>query len=694
MAIPLGNRVPAPCLPIVARVSAARQLAVPLRAALVRHPTLPLAAVALITFVWFAASNGGFDSTTWYPGALIILTLVVIGALTVPAASVPRLVKVAALALVAYAAWNYLSIAWADQKGEAWDGANRTFLYALTFALFAVWRPRGRVAATLLILYSVGVATVGLVELLRAAAASDPGGFFSEGRFASPAGYMNANVALWFSALWPCVVLGARRELHAALRGLLIGSGVLLCGLAVLGQSRGWLFTAPVAGLLIVAFVPRRVRTVLTLGFVLGVTAIVTDTLLEVYRTAGERGFDTAVSGAVRALVIAALLGGIAAALLAALEQRLPRPSRERERQSGRALAAIALVAVVAGLVVFVSVKGSPFTVISNGWEEFKTQPSPYGGASRFTGSLGTHRYDFWRVAWDRFKASPIGGDGSDNFQQPYLAARRSPNAPRYPHSVELRTMSETGFVGTALLVVGVGAALWAGVLATRRRRGLGAAAAAAGLGAFVYWVVHGTIDWFWEFPGLGAPAFALLGLAAGLLPRPPIRSMRRARVAVGRRAVALALFVCVAGAGALSLVAPWLSQLLQDHAVATWREDRASAFSALDAASSLNPLSPTPKLLAGSIALRLALRGESERYFREAIERDRGDAYAHLELGALLAQSGRRDEALAILGRARRLDPRDDLTAGVLRRVRSGKPVDIAKVNRQLARRTAKLAR
>jgi hypothetical protein len=673
----------------VAAVSAARQLAVPLRAALIRHPAAPLAVVALLTFIWFAASNGGFDGTTWYPGALIVLALVVIGAVTVPAAAVPRLVAVASLALIAFAAWNYLSIGWAAQKGEAWDGANRTFLYALTFVLFAVWRPRARTAVALLILYSVGVATVGLVELLRAAAASDAHGFFSEGRFASPAGYMNANVALWFSALWPCVILGARRELHPALRGLLIGAGVLLCGLAVLGQSRGWLFTAPVAALLIVAIVPRRVRTVLTLGLVLGVTGIVTGTLLAVYRAAGGAGFDAAVTDAARALVVAALLGGLLGALLAALEQRAPRPSRRRERQSGRALAAVVAVAVVAGLAVFVSVKGSPFTVASDAWHEFKTKPSPYGGASRFTGSLGTHRYDFWRVAWDRFKASPVGGDGSDNFQQAYLAVRRSVDAPRYPHSVELRALSETGFVGTLLLVVGVGAALWAAVLATRRRRGLGAAAAAAGVASFVYWVVHGTIDWFWEFPSLGAAAFALLGLAAGLLPRAARPPAAPARLGGPRAAL-----LVVAIAAALSFGAPWLSQLDQNKAVSTWRSDPAAAFRSLDTASSLNPLSATPKLLAGSIALRLGRSQDSMRYFREAIDRDAGDAYAHLELGALLAQSGHRLEAIATLAEARRLDPRDDLTAVVLRRVRQAKPVDIASVNRQLAQRSAKLGR
>jgi hypothetical protein len=674
----------------VARVSAARQLVVSLRAALIRHPALPLAAVAVVTFWWFAASNGGFDGATWYPGSLIVLALVVIAALTVPVASVPRLVKVAALALLAYAAWSYLSIAWAAQQGDAWAGANRTFLYALAFALFAVWRPRGRTAVTLLILYSVGVATVGLVELLRATAASDARDFFSEGRFASPAGYMNANVALWFSALWPCVILGARRELHAALRGLLIGSGVLLCGLAVLGQSRGWLFTAPVAGLLIVALVPRRVRTVLTLALVLGVTGVVTNTLLDVWRSAGSPGFDAAVSDAVRALVIAAVLGGLGGGLLAAVEQRAPRPSRKRERQSGRALAFVAAIAVVAGLVVFVSIKGSPFTVISNAWQDFKTKPSPYSGASRFTGSLGTHRYDFWRVAWDRFKASPVEGDGSDNFQQAYLAVRRSPDAPRYPHSVELRAMSETGFVGTALLAVGVGAALWAAVLAMRRRSGLGAAAAAAGVASFVYWWVHGTIDWFWEFPALGAPAFALLGLAAGLLPRPALARAAPIRL-TGPRALLLGVVVVLA---ALSFGGPWLAELDQNKAVHTWRTDAPAAFRSLDTAASLNPLSATPKLLAGSIALRLGRRQESMRYFGEAIEREPGDAYAHLELGALQAQTGHRAQALATLTAARRLDPRDDLTAGVLRRVRTGRPVDIARVNRQLAARSAKLGR
>jgi tetratricopeptide (TPR) repeat protein len=200
---------------------------------------------------------------------------------------------------------------------------------------------------------------------------------------------------------------------------------------------------------------------------------------------------------------------------------------------------------------------------------------------------------------------------------------------------------------------------------------------------------VHGTIDWFWEFPALGAAAFALLGLAAGLLPR---RAGAPGRP-LGLRGPAALLALPVIAA-AISFCLPWLSQLDQNKAVRTWRSDAAAAFRSLDSASSLNPLSAEPKLLAGSIALRLGRTADSMRYFRQAIERDPGDSYAHLELGALLARGGSRVQGVATLAEAHRLDPRDDLTSLALRRARTGKPIDIAAVNRELAARSAKLGR
>ena len=85
----------------MALVSAARQLAVPLRAALVRYPTLPLVAIAVVTLLVFAAKDAGVAGTTWYPGTVVVLALVGIAAATVPAPGVPRPVVVAVVALLA-----------------------------------------------------------------------------------------------------------------------------------------------------------------------------------------------------------------------------------------------------------------------------------------------------------------------------------------------------------------------------------------------------------------------------------------------------------------------------------------------------------------------------------------------------------------------------------------------------------------
>src|SRR3954447_7329670 len=94
---------------------------------------------AVVALVPLAAAGGGFEPKSWYPAALFAAGLLLVGLLTLRAAA-PPLVTTAAVALAAYAGWSYLSIAWATQKADAWDGANRTLLYAITFALFALWR--------------------------------------------------------------------------------------------------------------------------------------------------------------------------------------------------------------------------------------------------------------------------------------------------------------------------------------------------------------------------------------------------------------------------------------------------------------------------------------------------------------------------------------------------------------------------
>ena len=591
--------------------------------------------------------------------------------------------------LVAFAAWSYMSIAWADQQADAWDGANRTALYAGVFALFAMWRIRGRAAAVLVGAFALGVTAIGIEQLIAVHGAERPGDEFMEGRLSEPVGYVNGNVALWSAAFWPCVVLASRREVPVGLRALFAGSGVLLGGLALMGQSRGWLFALPVVAAIFIFATPLRVRTTLTLLLLLTAIASTIPAVLDIWADDGPplgEAADGAVSAVVRAALITPLI-----VLVAALADRQSPVPRAVERGAGVALAVAAAAAFVIGTVVYVAERGNPVSDIGDAWDDFKTKPTPSGGSSRLT-TLGSNRYDFWRVAWNQFEGAPLHGVGADSFQQAYLADARSNEQPRYPHSIELRTLSQTGLIGTALLSVALGAALLAAWRALRLRSGPAQLAAAGGLAAFVYWFVHGSVDWFWELPALGVTAFAMLGLAAGLAPRPP--ALRPA--ARSRPLASTGPWIAVVVAGAviigLNLVGPWLAERYTDQALVLWRDEPERAFEKLDRSRSLNPLSATPDIAAGSIALQLDRPAEAEARFRAAVERNPGDSHSHLRLGAIVFNDGRRAEGLRHLREAARLDRRDRIIRRTLRRALRGRDIDIQAMNQAIADRYREL--
>ncbi len=264
--------------------------------------------------------------------------------------------------------------------------------------------------------------------------------------------------------------------------------------------------------------------------------------------------------------------------------------------------------------------------------------------------------------------------------------------------------------LGAALLVAGR-AVLSA---AARRRDPLAAVTAAAALAGFAYWFVHGSFDWFWEFAGLGAPAFALLGLACALAPRRRATADaaatqddagpgdtaatragapdRTARPRVRRR-LALGAGLALALAGALSLIAPWLSQVQVQNAAKVWPTAPRQAYSDLERAASLNPLSDEPYLVAGSIALRFGDLDRADREFARALQRAPQDSYALLERGAIASARGERARALGLLRAAVRLNPHDELTQAVLRVVREGFRVDVEGLNRSILLKASRLA-
>jgi tetratricopeptide (TPR) repeat protein len=369
------------------------------------------------------------------------------------------------------------------------------------------------------------------------------------------------------------------------------------------------------------------------------------------------------------------------------------------------AAALAALGAVLAGGLV---AAGNPVHRVESAWHSFK---GGYGSnshtGSRLVSGLGSNRYDFYRVALDQFVDHPLAGIGADNYQQQYLAHGRSDETPRYPHSVELRTLAETGVVGALLAVGGLVGLLLAGRRALQMDDRLGVAAAAAALAGFAYWLVHGSFDWFFEFAGLGGPAFALAGIVCGLAPEetggaaqaagansastdpdsaaPPARGPARSRPMRLPALAAAALGAVVVLGAAYSLAAPWLSQLQLQSAARIWTHAPRAAYSRLQDAADLNPLSDQAYVLAGSIALRYGELARADASFAKALQRTPGDAYATLERGAIASQLGMRAVALNLLERAVALAPRDPLAREALALVRHGGRVSVEALNRRI---------
>lgn len=648
------------------------------RLALRRAFTLELwalapALLAVGVFLVWGARDGGYAATLWYPGALFLLALlaVVLAATRARLARAPRLVVLSLGLFAGFVAWAFLSISWADVKGDAWDGANRTLLYFTVFALFALLPLTARAAAAALASLSLGIAAIGVGTVLSAARADDVESFFTDGRFSDPIGYSNANAALFLAAFWPALFLGSRREIPVPVRGVLLGAATVLLELAMLPQSRGSLFAFPAVLAVYIAVVPGRVRSLLFLVPVAGAVAAFREPLVDLYGAAsGDGAVRAALDDVTNALALSFLAVFAIGTVLALLDRRVDVPPRA-VRAVGVGVAVLALVAAGALL----RATGNPVARASAAWADFKSgYPAEFGG-SRFTGGgLGSNRYDFWRVAALEFRDAPVTGIGADNFAVPYFERRRSGEEPRYPHSLELMIASQTGAVGAVLFggfLLAVLAAVWR---ARTRLEGFARALPAAALVAFAYWFAHGSADWFWEIPALGALAFAALGIAAGASGPGLVSDTHRPN---GRRVVRAATAVAavaVAGLAAVSYALPWLAAKEVKSATRSWRADPARAFDALERARKLNFLSDRPDLFAGAIASRVDDRRRMRAAFLRALERNPKNWYALLELAVADALDGKRRQALRHLDRAEQLNPSEPVIDLVRSSVKRGK--------------------
>jgi len=214
-------------------------------------------------------------------------------------------------------------------------------------------------------------------------------------------------------------------------------------------------------------------------------------------------------------------------------------------------------------------------------------------GANNLTNLSSSSRWNWWQEAWDAWKANAVIGTGAGSFDLTHRHLRIDGTVATEPHNLPLQFLSETGIIGFVLFV-GI-ALLGAGAVVEALRRLEGEdrlAAAALALVLFAY-VVHGVVDFDWDFVAVTAPAALVLGvlLAAG-------RPVRRV---VASRSVAAVAAGALAAAALYSLASPWLASRRVDDAYAALdRGDPAGAVSDARSAHDLNPVSVDALLVWG----------------------------------------------------------------------------------------------
>ena len=218
-----------------------------------------------------------------------------------------------------------------------------------------------------------------------------------------------------------------------------------------------------------------------------------------------------------------------------------------------------------------------------------------------------------------------------------------------------------------------------------RRRGGLDAGVAAAALLPLVVWLIHGSIDWFWEMPALTGPALGFLGMTGALSRPEAVPPIRTASPSPARRTrTGVAGTVALLAATAV-LAFPYLSVREISLASDIRGADPRQALADLQKAADLDPLSAAPGRLAGTIALQTGRYAVALDRFRQVTSRDPGGWYGWLGAGLAASAVGQRSLARHDFEVAGSIKHGDPVIGEALARVDSANPLSPTQALRML---------
>jgi hypothetical protein len=474
--------------------------------------------LAVLFSVYLGLSGGGYDIVVRSEIGLVIWWFVLLGVLVgaLPYARISRAGWIATGLLAGFLLWTWIGLSWTSSHELTLDEVCRLSTYLGCF-LLALCTLGPDTARSLVNGLGCGIAAVSLAAVLsKLTPGLFPTGaagnsFYATSRLSYPFDYSDGvgEYAALGLPLALYMATGARTLVGRALATAAL-QPVLLC--LAMTVSRGGIFAAVVGIIAFVALVPDRVPRLPTFALTVVGIAILMHALLDraalrdlLIAPAGERH-----SMLVILLVVLAATAA-AAAILLLLSRRVVRPRRlyVSRRRAQAITSAIVLVVAVAVIIGFAS------GAAGKAWHDFKLWEPPTNSNQYFRlfSLAGSHRYQYWRVAWKAFTGSPLHGIGSGTFQYYW-----NQHAGQYvekilnAHSLWFETLAETGIVGWLLLagffaVVAIGGAVRA-LRTTGAERTL-IAAATAGVFAFC---AAASFDWDWQ---IGVVPMVALLLAA-----------------------------------------------------------------------------------------------------------------------------------------------------------------------------------
>jgi hypothetical protein len=581
-------------------------------------PLTGLVLGALIAAAVLFSNGSSDDPLLWIGGIAIVAAAVAAVAAAMGIVAVPELTPLGLGALgclAGFVVWQGFSMLWSIEADRTWNYVNRAVIY-LAFALLGLVIGRVRRASQ----YAAGWLAVVTAAAVCCALATKIFPTLSAetervARLNSPVGYWNVLALLTVFALPLALWVAAPQTrpdwlraagvvyLYAALVALVLtfsrgGVGVGIAALALwiaIGRPR-----LESAAAIALALVP----TLAVSGWALSRPGLTKDGQPRSLQVHDGRWFGLA-------LVVGAVVAFAAAFWASRLERERPLSGDWRMRL-GRAGVGAVVLAVVVGIGALLAAGITPSRVLHKFNEP--TARSQGQGAANLTNLSSSSRWNWWQEAWKSWRSHPVLGTGAGTFDLTHRKLRADGSVATEPHNLPLQFLSETGIIGFVLFlgIAFLGAAALVETL--RRLEGEERLAAAALVVLLFAYVVHGVVDFDWDFVAVTAPAAAVFGLllAAGRRSRVRIRSQR------GVLAVAAG---ALAAAALYALVSPWLaSRRVDDAYAALGRGDTAGAVSDAKSAHDLNPVSIDALLAWGAAEAARGNTAAAGRIYTKAI--------------------------------------------------------------------------